>query len=145
MRSRYTAFAVGEISYLKDTLAPEERKSFDLSGTRAWSKKSKWQGLDILSTEKGGPEDSTGVVEFVAKYETEGKVLEHHEISKFKKDSQGNWFFVDGDSHVHEEGQGHHYHPAPVTVVRESPKLGRNDPCLCGSGKKYKKCCGLAA
>jgi uncharacterized protein len=25
---------------------------------------------------------------------------------------------------------------------RESPKIGRNDPCLCGSGKKYKKCCG---
>jgi preprotein translocase subunit SecA len=28
------------------------------------------------------------------------------------------------------------------TVVREGPKVGRNDPCPCGSGKKYKKCCG---
>jgi preprotein translocase subunit SecA len=28
------------------------------------------------------------------------------------------------------------------TVRRESPKVGRNDPCPCGSGKKYKKCCG---
>lgn len=28
------------------------------------------------------------------------------------------------------------------TVRREEPKLGRNDPCHCGSGKKYKKCCG---
>lgn len=27
-------------------------------------------------------------------------------------------------------------------VVREQPKIGRNDPCPCGSGKKYKKCCG---
>ena len=27
-------------------------------------------------------------------------------------------------------------------VVREQPKVGRNDPCPCGSGKKYKKCCG---
>jgi len=26
--------------------------------------------------------------------------------------------------------------------VREEPKIGRNDPCPCGSGKKYKKCCG---
>jgi uncharacterized protein len=26
------------------------------------------------------------------------------------------------------------------TVVRQSPKTGRNDPCWCGSGKKYKKC-----
>jgi uncharacterized protein YecA (UPF0149 family) len=28
------------------------------------------------------------------------------------------------------------------TFKRESPKIGRNDPCPCGSGKKYKKCCG---
>ncbi|MFN9975212.1 MAG: SEC-C metal-binding domain-containing protein [Phycisphaerae bacterium] len=32
-----------------------------------------------------------------------------------------------------------------VTVVREGPKIGRNDPCSCGSGKKYKKCCATAA
>jgi uncharacterized protein YecA (UPF0149 family) len=30
-------------------------------------------------------------------------------------------------------------------VKREGPKVGRNDPCPCGSGKKYKKCCGVAA
>jgi len=30
----------------------------------------------------------------------------------------------------------------PVTVVREQPKVGRNDPCPCGSGKKYKQCHG---
>ncbi|MCQ2602175.1 MAG: SEC-C domain-containing protein, partial [Treponema sp.] len=30
----------------------------------------------------------------------------------------------------------------PTTVVREGAKIGRNDPCPCGSGKKYKKCCG---
>ena len=29
-----------------------------------------------------------------------------------------------------------------VTVVRSTPKVGRNDPCPCGSGKKYKQCCG---
>jgi uncharacterized protein YecA (UPF0149 family) len=31
------------------------------------------------------------------------------------------------------------------TVRRDEPKVGRNDPCPCGSGKKYKKCHGLAA
>jgi hypothetical protein len=31
------------------------------------------------------------------------------------------------------------------TVRREEPKVGRNDPCPCGSGKKYKKCHGTAA
>ncbi|QDU83779.1 hypothetical protein Pla163_08800 [Planctomycetes bacterium Pla163] len=30
----------------------------------------------------------------------------------------------------------------PETVVHQAPKLGRNDPCFCGSGKKFKKCCG---
>ena len=28
------------------------------------------------------------------------------------------------------------------TVTRDQPKIGRNEPCPCGSGKKYKKCCG---
>ena len=28
------------------------------------------------------------------------------------------------------------------TVINEGPKVGRNDPCTCGSGKKYKNCCG---
>jgi preprotein translocase subunit SecA len=31
---------------------------------------------------------------------------------------------------------------AKKPVKRESEKIGRNDPCPCGSGKKYKKCCG---
>ncbi len=30
----------------------------------------------------------------------------------------------------------------PITVVKEGPDIGRNDPCPCGSGKKYKNCCG---
>ena len=33
-------------------------------------------------------------------------------------------------------------HEAVKTIVRDQPKVGRNDPCPCGSGKKYKKCCG---
>ena len=32
--------------------------------------------------------------------------------------------------------------PAPATIRREAAKVGRNDPCPCGSGKKYKRCCG---
>jgi preprotein translocase subunit SecA len=34
------------------------------------------------------------------------------------------------------------YEPVQVTYRREDPKVGPNDPCPCGSGKKYKKCCG---
>ena len=33
--------------------------------------------------------------------------------------------------------------PKVETVVHEGPRIGRNDPCPCGSGKKYKKCCGV--
>ena len=47
--------------------------------------------------------------------------------------------------HDHHHGHGHDHAHAPLTpIVRSAPKIGRNDPCPCGSGKKYKKCC-LAA
>lgn len=41
-----------------------------------------------------------------------------------------------------EVAQGGEPLPRPETYKREGPKVGRNDPCPCGSGKKYKKCCG---
>jgi preprotein translocase subunit SecA len=54
-----------------------------------------------------------------------------------------------GHDHSHDHGHGHHHHGhhhhVPVeTYTRGAPKVGRNDACPCGSGKKYKKCC-LAA
>jgi len=54
--------------------------------------------------------------------------------------------YAEGDAagQVATSGGGHDPEaPArPRTFVREQPKVGRNDPCPCGSGKKYKKCCG---
>ncbi len=44
-----------------------------------------------------------------------------------------------GHDHHHHH-HGHHHGPAP-TYQRAAPKIGRNDACHCGSGKKYKKCC----
>ncbi|MDG1165152.1 MAG: SEC-C metal-binding domain-containing protein [Porticoccaceae bacterium] len=32
--------------------------------------------------------------------------------------------------------------PPKVPITRDAPKTGRNDPCICGNGRKYKKCCG---
>ena len=48
--------------------------------------------------------------------------------------------------HVVEEHIHHHHHDgccgsSNSPVQRSESKVGRNDPCLCGSGKKYKKCC----
>jgi SEC-C motif domain protein len=134
MRSRYTAYVKGAFPYLKETLAPESQADYDEKGAREWAKTSEWLGLNISSAQGD-------TVEFTAKYRNQGKVLEHHEVSKFRK--QGDrWYFVDGDSHVHEEGKGHEHHAPKTPIVRESPKVGRNDPCPCGSGLKHKKCCG---
>lgn len=147
MRSRYTAYTLVDIDYLKKTLAPESRGDFDAAQTKKWAAQAEWKGLEILSTEKGTAADKKGVVEFTATYASEGTTLEHHEVSKFRKDDSGQWFFVDGDSHTHKEGEGHghHSHAKRETIVRETPKVGRNDACTCGSGKKYKKCCGASA
>ncbi|MFN3594378.1 MAG: DUF1186 domain-containing protein [Thiobacillaceae bacterium] len=43
------------------------------------------------------------------------------------------------------ERHGERYLFSGGTFLREAPKVGRNDPCPCGSGKKYKKCCGRGA
>lgn len=45
------------------------------------------------------------------------------------------------DAHHHH----HHHHAKEKPVVHTVPKLGRNDPCFCGSGKKFKKCCGASS
>jgi uncharacterized protein YecA (UPF0149 family) len=48
-------------------------------------------------------------------------------------------------AHVHGPDCNHdhdHDHPAAAPYRRDTPKLGRNDPCHCGSGKKFKKCHG---
>lgn len=45
--------------------------------------------------------------------------------------------------HVHGPNCNHdHHHSKLAPIVREAPKVGRNDPCPCGSKKKFKKCCG---
>ncbi|HRK01828.1 MAG TPA: YchJ family protein [Oligoflexia bacterium] len=135
MRSRYTAHVKKNIDYLRSTLVPKARTDFDAEASKEWAEKAEWLGLEILSAR-------SNKVEFVAKYRIDGKTLEHHEVSTFIKHGD-RWFFVDGDSHVHEEGQGHdHHHEAQTPSVRQGPKVGRNDPCTCGSGKKFKKCCG---
>ncbi|MDR3276823.1 MAG: YchJ family protein [Treponema sp.] len=129
MRSRYSAYVEHEVSYLMDTcIRKDNQRDIDEKSTRDWSEQSTWLGLSIISTEKGGPDDTEGVVEFSASYERKGLRDLHHETGRFKKIS-GRWLYDEGTV-------------APVTMVRAGPKIGRNDPCPCGSGKKYKHCCG---
>lgn len=49
-----------------------------------------------------------------------------------------------GCGHDHSHDHGHHHHAPIATVRRAGPKVGRNEPCPCGSKQKYKKCCMAA-
>jgi len=129
MRARYTSYATGRIDFIEKTHAPESRADFDRKASEKWAKESTWGGLSVVAVKGGGPEDAEGVVNFVARFATGGQDYEHREIATFRKD-KGTWWFVDGKS------------PKPETFVRSGPEVGRNDPCHCGSGKKFKKCHG---
>jgi SEC-C motif-containing protein len=131
MRARYSAYVKKEIEYLRESLHPAHRSDFDEKSTRIWAEGSEWHRLEIVKTDGGGQEDSEGRVEFVAAYTEKGIRREHHELSEFRKED-GTWYFVSGEA------------VPPRQVVRTTPKTGRNDPCPCGSGKKFKKCCGLS-
>jgi SEC-C motif-containing protein len=126
MRSRYTAYATGAIEHIIKSCVHDGQ--LDESATRRWSEKADWQGLKIVRTEKGQTDDSEGVVEFVASYTMDGLKDQHHETAKFVR-KDGSWLYESGDVRT-------------ATVVRASPKVGRNALCPCGSGKKYKQCCG---
>jgi SEC-C motif-containing protein len=129
MRARYSAFVTRQIDFLHASLHPEHRQDHDVEATRRWAEKADWLGLQIVNTQAGGTGDEQGSVEFIATYKQDGVVKPHHEISRFSR-QDGVWYYVDGDLVM------------PKTNTRDKPKVGRNDPCPCGSGKKFKKCCG---
>lgn len=128
MRSRYSAYAQRAVDYIVETCLRDEEHDIDEEATRKWAENARWMGLRILHTDKGGPSDTEGMVEFIATYSMDGLREEHHEKARFEK-RDGRWIYVEGEI-------------IPETVIRDGPKVGRNDPCPCGSGKKYKKCCG---
>lgn len=130
MRSRYSAYACCNVDYLYNTSCDEVRKDFDAENTKRWAETSTWTGLEVVRVEEGTAKDLSGVVEFIAHYSVDESVFNHHEIASFVKGPEGNWVFADGKI------------IGPEPVRREAPRIGRNDPCPCGSGKKYKKCCG---
>lgn len=122
MRSRYTAYTRDDRDYIARTWDPETVPDLaDNLGDIVWC------GLDVQATETGGINDSVGMVEFVAHYQAQGKPGSLHEVSHFRK-ADGQWLYVGGETVAQQ----------PVRVN----KTGRNEPCPCGSGRKFKKCCG---
>ena len=127
MRARYSAYVLAEMDFIFESTHAGHREGYDHKGTKEWAENAEWQSLEIVSTKKGGAEDSIGEVEFIARFKDKGELREHHECAQFIRQDD-RWYFTDG------------------SMVRSKPivanKIGRNDPCTCGSSLKYKKCCG---
>jgi SEC-C motif-containing protein len=132
MRSRYSAHVLVRIDYLIATHDPATRAALDRAAIERWARDSVWLGLDIVARERGDVGDEDGIVEFRASYRASYRAgdadLVHHERSRFGR-RQGRWVYLDGDA----------VRPTPA---RRAVAAGRNDPCPCGSGHNYKRCCG---
>jgi SEC-C motif-containing protein len=135
MRSRYTAYTLAEIDYVFDTMRDEALKDADRVESLKWAKNSTWLGLKILNAPDVESDSTDGEVEFIASYESNNKKHELQEHSKFKK-INNRWYYV--GSVYEKDNLAETFEP--ITTVRVN-KVGRNDPCSCGSGKKHKKCC----
>ena len=128
MRSRYTAFTLKNLDHIENTHALEIRKQYNRSAAQGVINDSEWLGLEIREVVEGGVEDQGGTVEFISNFLRDGENYTHHELASFRKEN-GTWVYVDGKM-------------TPRSNPRIMEKVGRNEPCPCGSGKKYKKCCG---
>lgn len=124
MRSRYTAYSLKNIAYIEKTMKPPANIGFDAAETLNWAKDVTWLKLEIIKTQTEIPH---GTVEFIAHYRYLNEPHVLHEKSEFVLENN-RWFYVDGK------------------IIKSTRtiknKIARNEPCDCGSGKKYKRCCG---
>lgn len=91
MRSRYSAYALGEPAYLLESWHPSTRPTDLVLDTRL-----RWYRLDILGRTRGGMLDTEGTVEFRASYRIDTQPGSQHENSRFVREG-GRWYYVDGD------------------------------------------------
>ena len=91
MRSRYTAYVLGNVDYLRETWHPRTRPT-----QLAADPNKRWLGLDIKNTNAGEPGDMNGTIEFVARFKVAGRAHRLHEVSRFSYEGE-RWFYVDGD------------------------------------------------
>jgi len=124
MRSRYSAYVAGDIAYLLRSWHPSTRPAAIEAATIP-----EWCGLEIIRTEQGLEDDEAGLVEFQATARSHQNIPTLHEVSHFVQEA-GQWLYVAGD--VREDSR----------AGKPTDKVGRNCACPCGSGKKFKKCCG---
>lgn len=125
MRSRYTAHVMLEDEYLHRTYLGTARKPYVEENEPA---DITWTGLTVHAHEVG-PKPDVAYVDFTARFDDEGAARAIHEKSEFQRIG-GTWFYTRA------------VRSGPAPVKSSAPKVGRNEPCPCGSGKKYKHCCG---
>ncbi|MFQ1022175.1 YchJ family protein [Avibacterium paragallinarum] len=119
MRSRYVAFVLQQIDYIVKTTVPSQQNLLDIAALQQWAAQTQWQGLEIVA-HLPNLDKTHSAVEFKAKFATEQGEQIHHEKSLFVKIGQ-RWYFAD------------------PTVDLPAMKQA----CICGSGKKFKHCCGV--
>ena len=127
MRSRYTAHVMGNIDHIERTYAPEKRNENYRANVKQTIENTMWLGLEILNAKDGQADDQTGQVEYAYRYSRNGQTYLRQELGDFIR-RDGAWLYKDSK-----------VDPKSGTL----PKPGRNEACPCGSGKKYKKCCGV--
>lgn len=92
MRSRFTAFAIGDSEHLLRSWHPSTRPAdLELDPDVRWTR------LDILEKEAGGPFDTTGVVAFEARFREDGAPGRMRERSRFVREARV-WMYVDGST-----------------------------------------------
>ena len=127
MRSRYVAFCNHHWTYLAQTCHPDHPQAqLDPNGAGV-NKELRWVSLQILATERGATHDTEGYVDFIARYHIAGVAHAMREKSHFMK-YLDRWCYVGGKS--------------LALPKNNASKISRNDLCPCGSGKKFKRCCG---
>lgn len=117
MRSRYSAYVLDNSDYILDTWHPDFRP---MSVKK--DKELHWLRLDILESNE---QDDQAVVEFEARLLIDKYVNSLHERSSFVRE-EGRWFYTSGEK---------------LEPTFKSWKPARKEPCPCGSGLKYKRCC----
>lgn len=122
MRSRYSAYVHNVPVYLMATHHPDFIADLNETLIEETAANTDWLRLEVVFSQ-GDDSSDEGIVEFKAWFQNGEQEACLHERSRFVFEDQ-QWFYTNGE-----------LNPAPM-------KQGRNDPCLCGSGKKYKKCCG---
>ncbi len=135
VRARYAAFALHNFPFIIDTTHPMYRDEIDDSNIAENMAGIIWHQLHIKECGQEPAKDGQGVfdtVTFSAVYEIDNNIYNLSEKSYFREE-EGTLYYLEGISH------------RPEGYKRPEPKIGRNDPCPCGSGKKYKKCCAALA